>query len=456
MEKMFKMLAALLGLLSAPVSERDEEKMAKTIKDLRDAMKAAEESGDLGKIAEIEQKLTALQKQHDEQVEQVKRLSKLGLTLAPDNQRIQVLNYDEVMSLRRTHQVFRYRDQAEGFGAIVARAIYGGTPKYNDIVAPRTRDLAESLIKEIGQAQMDKDLDPGVSGSGAELVAALYMADLIAHLEAVGVLYTQCNRVPLQTTGATTWPKLTGELTAYPTAVAAKIAESAPTLSTISLTPIKWATLTPIPNEFFRNPTLLANLGQLMAFLITRAMAYAWDNAMVNGDGTADYGTITGLLQDTNLTSVTPNTATHDLLSEYDGTDVGSVIAGITKDYVTDPRWYMSLSAERTLRNIRTGGEGLPLFERGNNGEPNTIDGYPYSICQRFPASASVTASTKWGAFGDLRLSHYFGMLQGVTIDQSEHSRFESDVTVIRGLAHVDAALADENAIVIAKSGPAG
>ena len=435
--KLKELIAKLAAQLAKPPDQRDEAAVKAALTGIDEFAKSDEGKGYTASD-ELAQQVAQIRKDLDTQAESFRRLERAGLQA--DGQRVKLLGHDEIMDLRRVGRVFPYKDQAESFGAMAAHSIWHKHPAYKDIVHSRTRDMAESLVKQ---------LDPGASGSGAELVANLYMANLIAHVEAVGVLFTQCDRVPLQTTGQTTWPRLTGEMTAYPLAALAKFIESAMTLDTVTLTPVKWGTLGPIPNEFFRNPTLLDQLGQRVGWMSTRAIAYAFDNALVNGDGTADYGTITGILQDANITAITAAAAA--TIGAYTGAEVGAVIAGISKDYVGDPRWMFHLSSERTLRNIRST-VGTPLYERGGNGEPNTIDNYPYSVCQRFPAAGGVGASTKWGAFGQLQLSHYFGMLTNIGFAASEHVRFEYDVTVVRGMAEVDAALKDGNAIVTAKT----
>jgi len=438
--KLKEILASLTELMTPEPGERDQKAIGGSLTAIKEYAESEEAKGYTGtaELKEFSAQMDQLRKDVDDQAEQFRVLKRNGLAL--DGHRVKVLNHNEIMSLRKVHKVFRYEDQAEAFGAMACRAIFGGRADYADLIPERTRGLADEIVKQ---------LDPGASGAGAELVAALYMADMIAHIEAVGIFFTQCDRVPLMTTGQTTWPKLTGELTAYPLAALARLTESAPTFETVNMTPVKWGVLTPIPNEFFKNPTLLVALGQRLAWMVTRAIAYGYDNAMVNGDGTADYGNITGVLEDANIAAITAGAAT--AIASYTGAEIGLVIAGISVDYADDLRWYMHLSSERTLRNLRST-TGTPLYERGSNGEPNTIDNYPYSTCQRFPAAGGVGAATKWGIFGDLQLSHYFGMMGGIEIAMSEHVRFEHDMTVIRGLAYADAALKDGNAVKTAKT----
>lgn len=430
-------LKDLADEMAKDTADRSDEVIGRTLTAMTEIVKAEEEAG-YGGTAELAQQIEDLRKKLDLESEARIKLEKMGL--AVKDRGVELLGRREIMDLRRVGRVFRYKEDAERFGALVARSAWGKTKVYEDVVAKRTRDLADELVKQ---------LDPGVTGAGAELVANLFMADLLVQVEAVGTLFVLCDRVPLQTIGQTTWPKLTGELTAHPLAASATIPETAPTFETVAMTPIKWGVFTPIPNEFFRNPTLLDALGQRVGWLITRAIPYAADNALVNGDGTADYGNITGLLQDANITAIVPAAAA--TIAAYTGAEVGAVVAGITSDYVTDMRWMFSLSSERTWRNVRDT-LGHPLYERGGNAEPNTVDGFPYTVCQRFPAAGSVSASTKWGAFGNLRLSHFFGMLGAIEIAQSEHVRFQQDVTCLRGIAYFDAALKDANAVVTMKT----
>ena len=439
--KFTEMVKKLAEQYSKAPGERDEKAIGTILTDMGQEADRLEKDSDTGYAGtkQLSDQVAALKAQFDEQTERVRKLEKAGL--GERNHRLETLGFDQIHSLRRVQKVFRQTDQAKAFGAWAIRYIFGGLPAYNDIIPAATRDYAAAMMK---------DMDPAVSAGGGALVADLFMADLIAHVEAVGVLFPLCDRVPLQTTGKTTWPKLTGELTARPVAAMAQVLGSSPTYTTVDMTPVKWGVRVDVPNEFFKNPTLLDALGQRLAWLITRAISYAMDNSLVNGDGTATYGGIMGLLNDTNISASTASSAT--TLAAYTAQEVGLVAGDITVDYVQEPRWLMSLSAFRSLRSIRgTAGSEPAVYTRGDNGDPNMIDDYPYTICQRFPTKAAAITGVKWGALGDLRLSHYWGMLGSIEVASSEHVKFDSDMTVIRGLAHFDSALKDGSAIVTAK-----
>ena len=439
--KFTEMVTRLAEQYAKAPGQRDEKAIGTILEDMGREADHLEKDSDTGYAGSkaLSDQVAQLKTQFDDQTERLRKLEKLGLT--EKNHRLETLGFDQIQSMRRVRKIFRQTDQARAFGAFAIHRLFSGLPAYADMISTATREYAAAICK---------DMDPAISAGGGALVADIFMADLIAHVEAVGVLFPLCDRVPLQTIGKTTWPRLTGELTAVPVAAMSKIPGGSPTYDTVDLTPVKWGIRVDVPNEFFKNPTLLDALGQRLGWLISRAIAYAMDNALVNGDGTAAYGGIMGILADTNIAASTATTAT--TLAAYTAQEVGLVAGDITVDYVEDPRWMMSLSAFRSLRSIRgTAGSEPAVYTRGDNGDPNMIDDYPYTICQRFPTKAASTNGVKWGALGDLRLSHYWGMLGNIEIASSEHVKFDSDMTVIRGLAYFDSALKDGKAVVTAK-----
>ncbi len=440
--KVKELLAKLADEIAKDPAERDDKAIAAIAKDIQGYSDSDEGKGYAGTV-ELTAAVEQLRKDVDAQTEAVREAKRLGLSVHGLGVRVPS-GRSARMQMLADSRCFMSDETAERFGAELAVKLFKVYARDVSDLPQRTREIAESVRK-------DADIDPSLSGSGAELVSNEFRAELIRNVEAVGQLYPLMRRVPLVTFGTTTYPKRTAGMTAHPTAVAAQIAQSGITFDTVQLQPEKWAVLSGIPNEMFRFANMLADIGQLAGLEIVYAMQYAFDNAVVNGDGTADYGGITGILESLNISAVTAASG-HTTMATIDETDVSNVIAGLTKDYAIDKAaWGFSLSVQRALRNIRAT-TGVPLYDRGNGGEPNTIDGYPYSMCNRMPAKAAVTAGTKYGFFGDLEKSHYFGMVREIEIAKSEHIWFGSDMTAIRGIAHVDCQEADADAIVVAKS----
>ena len=398
---------------------------------------AGDQAKHMGEAGEVKTALDAMRKDIDAATTTIRRLEKAGLSMRggqiviPEGRRAR-------QDMLADGRAFLSDDTARRFGAVMALRM---ADVNRSLVLPQAvRELAEQVCK-------DGDMDPAVSASGGYLIPDEFKAELIRNVEAVARVYTQCRRLPLMTGGSTKIPTRAGGLTAYPTDAAAAISRTGVTVGLVTLTPEKWAALTAVPNEFFRNGRLLAELGQWIGVEMVYAFAYAFDNAVVNGDGTSTYGGITGILSSANITSQAAAT-THTTLATCTYVDMSSFIAALTKEYaIREARWGMSLSAQRVMRNIRaTGGE--PLYDRGSNGEPNTIDGYPYTITQCAPAASAITASVKGGWFGDLRMSHVFGMIGDIEIAESEHVYFESDMRAIRAVVSVDCQETDANAVV--------
>jgi HK97 family phage major capsid protein len=113
-----------------------------------------------------------------------------------------------------------------------------------------------------------------------------------------------------------------------------------------------------------------------------------------------------------------------------------TVPAAVTVDYVNNPYWLFHLSIRGVMRQMLDGND-RPLYDRGDHGEPNTIDNFPYVISQRMPSAAGLTAGDDYAIFGDLEMSHYFGMLGNIDVATSSEVYFDKDMTAIRGLMHI-------------------
>ena len=311
-------------------------------------------------------------------------------------------------------------------------------------------DMAEKAVKAT------PDVDPGTSSLGGALVPNLFRAELIRNVEAYGTLFTKARRVVIGL-GTTTYPKRTAGQTAYWTSAGAKITQSGITFGTVVLQAEKLAALIAMPNEFMRDPTLLADMGNLAAVEIAYAIAYALDNAMANGDGTATYGGIIGIFQSATITQLIEAAATHTLLTTLAVGDIVAVAAGLAgSQYHGQAEWIGSLSVLYTILGLTTTA-GAPLFMQQTDelSRRKILAGFPWGISQICPASTAIVAGSKYAAFGDLRQSHYCGMIRNVEIAVSTDVYFDQDMTAVRGVVHADIQEADPLALAIAKTADA-
>ncbi|HUX16287.1 MAG TPA: phage major capsid protein [Phycisphaerae bacterium] len=463
MEKL-KNSAGALAEEFAKGDDRDDAKIAKLLDDHAkllgsDEAKGYAENGDA--LAKLTEQVKTLQAAHEKTVVELKRVSEMGLEHR--SRGLQVMGRKARKDMLAANCGFPDNEMAAEFGAWIAYRV-ASSPKIdfslNDL-PQATLKLAKKVADKVADDQIaqrksliaalqkvNPDIDPGVSGSGAELVANLYMRDLIDNAETYGVLFPECDRVPLGTLlGTITWPKLTSNFTAYPTAIAATIEQSGIGSDTVTMQAVKWGVLSGIPNEMFLDPSLLVDLGQLLARKIPQAFAYAWDYALANGDDSATYGGITGFMQSANFGAYGP-TDDHDALGEIDSGDMNDLVGTLTLSRAhNNAKFYGHRSVLWSLISMRDS-TGQYVYRQPNDANAMVLNGYPAVMAQVMTAAASLVASSKFCAFGDLRMAMFWGMARAIQIGQSEHAAWNSDITMVRGIAHVDAAEADSDALI--------
>jgi len=408
------------------------------------ALKKAD--GGLEGTEELARQVAQMKADLDSTSKQVSQIRSMGLRMGGDGTVKIPEGRDQRIEMLKDGRAFASDEAAARFGAWAAMRL----ARPGADIHRRIREIAEDVVKQARAQKSDADIDYG-SGTGGELMSNEFRAELIRNVEAVGTVFPLCRRVPLNTMGVTTWPKRTGGLTSYWTDLAAAIERSGITFGTVTLTPKKVGTLTAVPNEMLRDPMLLAALGQLLGVEIAYAMADRLDHTVLNGDGSADHGGFTGILQSSNIATQAA-TATHTTGATLTAADWDLVIGAIPKGYaLPNARWVLSLSMLMAGRGLRTTA-GDAIFDRGGDGFPANVDGYPFTVSTRMPAKAAVTAGLKWGIFGDLRLAMYVGMLGGISIERSEHAYFAEDMTAYRGVMHVAVAEADADALIVGKA----
>jgi len=440
MEKFFKLFTALLAVMALPPESRDEKAIGKGLKDCSDWLTSDEAKGLSNQtlVGDFRKELDTVKTAATRQAEDLAELRKLGLTSRGHGIVIPG-GLDARKQMLRDGRGFMDDESAKRFGAYMADSafkLWGMAERCPTYV----REIADSVRKDMATT-------PGTAGG--YLIPDEARPEMIRNVEAEGVVFTQARRLPLVTTGTTKMPKRTSGLTGYWVGSAAQITRSAPGFDVISLTPEKLAVLIALPNEFLRS-SVLVDLGNFLATEIAYEMARSLDEAIVNGDGTATYGGIMGIMNSTTIAAVTAAVG-HNTMATLTGIDISNVIGGLSNYALGESRWGMSGSVKGALRALKST-TGMPLYQRGGNGEANTIDDYPYIVTPRMPAASTIANSDKYAWFGNLRMSHIVGMIRDIEITRSEHAAFESDQTLIKGVVHVDIQEQDASAIVTAKA----
>ena len=436
-------ISTAMGEELAKGTDADFAKLTELAGQHGQALKEAD--GGLEGTEELARQMAQMRADLDSTSTQVNQIRSLGMTMKHGDIRIPE-GRDRRIEMLRDKRAFASDETAARFGAWVAMRIY----KPGQEPPKRIKEIADDVVKQWDAEKKDADIDYG-AGTGAELMSNEFKAELIRNVEAVGTVFPLCRRVPLNTMGTTTWPKRTAGLTTYWTDLGAVVQRSGIAFDTVTLTPKKVATLTAVPNEMLKDPMLLAALGQLIGIEIVYAMADRLDHTVVNGDGTADHGGFTGILESATIGS-SAAAGGNPTIALLDAADIDGVVEDLPAGYaVPNARWAMSLSVLMGVSHKRTTA-GDPIFNRGSGAFPANLSGFPFTIATRMPAKAAVTAGLPYAIFGDFRLAMYVGMIAGISIDRSEHVYFAEDMTAYRGVMHVAAAEADKDALVIAKT----
>jgi HK97 family phage major capsid protein len=441
----FKALHESLAVeLAKSPEQRDQAGTARLLKDITAEIGEAEKG--YAAADELTKAVAQLRGELDAQQKTLVELRRSGLALK-DGGIVLPRGRGERLEMLRDKRAFISDESAKRFGGYMvgrAFAIYGKESSCPQAV----REVGQSVLKDFEASS--KDMAPGTGSAGGYLIPDEFRAEIIRNVEALGNVFTRARRMPLMTIGSTKIPVRTAGVSAYWTAPASQPNTSTPGFNIVTLQPEKLMALVAIPNEFFRTQMLI-DLGQFIGTEIVYAMAYTLDDAIVNGDGSASYGGITGILQSATIASVSA-ASTHTTVATLTGTDISNVIGDFPVQYALgEATWLMSLSVKGALRALKST-TGVPLYLRGGNGEPNTIDDYPYIISPRMPVRTSISNANKYAAFGDLRRSHMVGMLRELEIASSDQAGFLTDQTYVRGIMHVDIQEIDADAMVTAKT----
>lgn len=264
----------------------------------------------------------------------------------------------------------------------------------------------------------------GSNSAGGFLVPDEFEAAVINLRDTYGVARRFCDVKNMSSDYHVQPKRLTG-LTATARAEEGAVTESSKTWGQVALTAKSWDLLSKFSREL--NEDAVISIADDLTGEAAIAFAYAEDNSLFNGDGSGTYNSITGLYtiwfnqwagSETYKGGVT--TATHDLPTEVDATDLAKVIGQIAPwaKQMGRCRWFCSPEYAAAIFDRLTGAAG------GNNafdlaaGRPRTYAGYPVTECLTAPANDYTTAQDEkpmlW--FGDMASAVRFGNRRGMTV----------------------------------------
>lgn len=214
------------------------------------------------------------------------------------------------------------------------------------------------------------------------------------------------------------------------------ISESNPTLDMVTLVAKKAGGLTRLSSEI--NEDAAIDVADWVTSEFAYALALFEDQCGFIGDGTSTYLGIRGL---GNLLTeagglagaVMVATATHNLFSEIDATDLAGVMGKLPEYARMNAKWYCSSVAAELVFGRLMAAAGGNTVQTLQGGRGASYMGYPIVISQVLPAGPSTDYNgLPMLYFGDLKKSSALGDRRQLRVFQSEHRYMDTDQIGIR------------------------
>jgi len=280
------------------------------------------------------------------------------------------------------------------------RMLHGVTTRNHGLIVEAQRELAREgwYGEEIQQRAAGDYYSTLVDADGAVLLPTVVVAEIEEISEVLGIarqLVASFNHI----VGTLKVPGATGDLRASAVAEGAAIASKMRQFQAVSLNPKKWALIIPWTYEanLEAGPQILADAQRAIA----RGFAYAEDDSLFNGDGTATYNSIDGILS-ANRTSVAdyalPATKTSfDDISADDVFLLRRKIPAALRDMGT---YAFHPDMEPTLRTLKDG-NGRYIYAYNEDNGVATLGGRPVRYSEVLPDITADAVDTTFGVFGD-------------------------------------------------------
>lgn len=160
------------------------------------------------------------------------------------------------------------------------------------------------------------------------------------------------------------------------------------------------------------------DLFSFIAGRVAEGFAQAEDEAFFIGDGTATYGSFTGILNASGVvaSNMATGTAT-DAFTDMTADDLLDMIEAAPQVVRRTGKFYMHHSIMNIVRKLKDD-QGEYIFQRPSEAGPARVWGRPVVEVEVMPSVSDSAASTKFVIFGDLSRSSIFGYRNGMAMDR--------------------------------------
>lgn len=240
-----------------------------------------------------------------------------------------------------------------------------------------------------------------------------------------------------------TIPRRAGGLTAYPIGEGIEITESTKLWNAVNLTARKWGVLAKYSSEVAEDSII--SIADDLAQEVAYAFAFAEDQAGFNGDGSATYHGITGIVTKFQavigagqLVGAVDAATNHDTFAEIDATDLTTLMGKVPLYALPRAAWYCSGPCWATVfQRLQAASGGNTKMDVAGKMFDSYL-GYPIVKSQALPTTTGDLSDKTMLLFGDMRSAVSMGTRRGVTLAVSTDRYFESDMIAIRGTERFD------------------
>jgi len=229
------------------------------------------------------------------------------------------------------------------------------------------------------------------------------------------------NERTIPTLGTSVSVKWTGE--------GAKKQGTAPKFSIVTQTLKKLAAIVPLTEEIIEDSAI--DIVALLGDLFAEAVAKEEDIQFFAGTGSP----WTGILNNSSVNKVTQATGdatqltVDDLIDMEDATPTGAL---------SGAKYYFHRTILSVLRKLKDN-NGAYILVPAANGQPATLNGYPYETSDAFPALNDVQTGDQYILFGNLKQGAVFGDKQQIRVKMLDQATVtDEDGSTVINLAEED------------------
>lgn len=299
-------------------------------------------------------------------------------------------------------------------------------------------EKAQAFCRENGIA-ITKVASEGVNSAGGFLVPTEFSSAIIDLRDVYGVFRREARVWPMSS-DTVTFPRVAGGLTAYPMNENGTVTESQKSWDQVLLSAKKWGVLTRYSSELSEDAVI--SIADDLAQEMGRAFAYAEDNAGFNGDGSATYhgirGVLPSIIDGTHTAGAVDAASNHDTFAEIDAADLATLMAKLPQYALRNAAFYCSQPCfELVFSRLMQAAGGNAKSDQAAR-SPYQYLGYPVIISQLLKTSTGDLSDVAMLLFGDLRLAATMGSRREMTMMVSNERYFEYDQVGIRGTERFD------------------